>query len=121
MFFTGYSRDADGVLDDQRTRTEPRRRRDDRQPDGVEELGRRIETALERATPREFAELMHEHWLRKRKRSRVISNDAIDRWYELGWRQRRAGRQARRRRRRRLPALLRRDPSRSAPRWQRPG
>ena len=50
----------------------------------TEAIGRQIGTALERGDTAEFAALMHEHWLRKRKRSRMISNDAIDRWYELG-------------------------------------
>jgi D-glycero-alpha-D-manno-heptose-7-phosphate kinase len=30
--------------------------------------------------------LIHEHWERKRKRSAVISNPQIDRWYEIGLR-----------------------------------
>ena len=72
------------MLDDQRTRTE---RGDDSMLDNLkatEAIGRQIGTALERGDTAEFAALMHEHWLRKRKRSRMISNDAIDRWYELG-------------------------------------
>jgi D-glycero-alpha-D-manno-heptose-7-phosphate kinase len=27
---------------------------------------------------------MHEHWLRKRERSTSMSNDAINRWYDVG-------------------------------------
>lgn len=84
MFFTGYSREATAVLDDQRTRTELG---DDSMLENLkatEKIGRQIGAALERGDTAEFAALMHEHWLRKRKRSRMISNEAIDRWYDLG-------------------------------------
>ena len=32
----------------------------------------------------EFAAMMHEHWLRKRERSDLMTNETIDGWYELG-------------------------------------
>jgi D-glycero-alpha-D-manno-heptose-7-phosphate kinase len=31
-----------------------------------------------------FANLMHEHWLRKRVRSSGMTSPAINRWYDLG-------------------------------------
>jgi D-glycero-alpha-D-manno-heptose-7-phosphate kinase len=84
MFFTGYSRDADRVLIEQKTRSE----------DGdadmidnlhfVKELGLRSRDALERGATEEFARLMHEHWEHKKKRSASMSNGHIDRWYEIG-------------------------------------
>lgn len=84
MFFTGYSRKAAVVLDDQRTRTESG---DDAMVENLlatEEVGRKIGAALERGAPAEFGALMHEHWLRKRKRSQGMSNEVIDRAYKLG-------------------------------------
>jgi D-glycero-alpha-D-manno-heptose-7-phosphate kinase len=82
MFFTGFSRSAETVLADQR------RRSVDRDPAMLENLrfvketGEEIGHRLERGDVRGFAGLMHEHWLRKRERSKGMSNPDIDRWYE---------------------------------------
>lgn len=84
LFFTGYARPAKVILDDQRARTE----QDDSAMlanlDATKELGSRIRGVLEAGRPRDFGALMHEHWERKRARSRGMSNKAIDRWYEKG-------------------------------------
>jgi D-glycero-alpha-D-manno-heptose-7-phosphate kinase len=84
MFFTGYSREADLLLEDQRQRSE---QGDDEMLanlEGVERLGRQIRDVLEGGDTHGFASLMHEHWLRKRERSRSMSNEAINRWYDVG-------------------------------------
>ena len=84
MFFTGYSRDADRVLAEQKTRSEG----GDAQMIGnlhfVKELGLRTKAALEQGDTAGFAALMHEHWEHKKKRSTSMSNSSIDRWYQLG-------------------------------------
>lgn len=84
MFFTGYSREAAALLDDQRARTEKDDRRMVEALNVIEELGRRIRDALEHGDTAAFASLMHEHWLSKRERSAGMSNDAMNRWYEAG-------------------------------------
>lgn len=84
MFFTGYSRGADGVLAEQKTRSESG---DAQMIDNlhfVKELGLRSMAALERGDTEGFAVLMHEHWEHKKKRSTSMSNSSIDRWYQLG-------------------------------------
>jgi D-glycero-alpha-D-manno-heptose-7-phosphate kinase len=84
MFFTGYSRAADKVLEEQRTRSSTG---DQSMIDNlhfVKELGLRSKTALEQGDVEGFAALMHEHWEHKKKRSTSMSNPQIDRWYELG-------------------------------------
>jgi D-glycero-alpha-D-manno-heptose-7-phosphate kinase len=84
MFFTGYSRDADQVLAEQRQQSE---RNDGAMLDNlhaVKELGRSIQATLEAGDTAAFAGLMHQHWLRKTKRSAQMSNDRINGWYELG-------------------------------------
>jgi D-glycero-alpha-D-manno-heptose-7-phosphate kinase len=83
MFFTGYSRGAAEVLDDQRKRSE----------EGEEEMldnlryikgiGRQIKKALEGGDTRRFADLMNEHWEHKKARSEGMSNERINEWYEL--------------------------------------
>jgi D-glycero-alpha-D-manno-heptose-7-phosphate kinase len=84
MFFTGYSREADSLLADQRTRSEEGNQKMLSNLEGVERLGRRIREVLEAGDTFEFASLMHEHWQRKRERSTSMSNDAINRWYDVG-------------------------------------
>ena len=84
MFFTGSSRTADELLDDQRRRTEAG---DEKMLAGlqrVEELGVMIRDALVAGDVAQFGELMHEHWVEKRERSPGMSNPDIDRWYEAG-------------------------------------
>jgi D-glycero-alpha-D-manno-heptose-7-phosphate kinase len=81
MFFTGYSRRAEELLDDQRERTEAG---DESMIDAlraVGELGRQIRTALESGETAAFGELMHEHWQRKRERSQGMSRPEIDAAY----------------------------------------
>ena len=83
LFFTGYSRDADRVLEEQRHRSE---QRDDEMLDNlhtVKDLGIASREALERGDTEEFAAIMHEHWQHKKKRSANMSNDNVNRWYEV--------------------------------------
>ena len=61
-----------------------------------------------------YAELMHEHWENKRRRSPGMANEPDRRALHARPPQRRDRRQARRRRRRRLPARLRAQPGRHA-------
>ena len=84
MFFTGYSRDAERVLSEQKSRSETN---DHEMLDNlhyVKELGQRSRMALESGDTLGFATLMHEHWEHKKKRSAAMSNSEIDRWYDVG-------------------------------------
>jgi len=84
MFFTGYSRDAEHVLAEQRQRS---KQEDPAMLDNlhyVKELGLTIKTALEAGDCVRFGELMHRHWSHKAKRSARMSNDRINRCYDLG-------------------------------------
>jgi len=84
MFFTGYSRNASAVLDDQKLRSDLG---DTAMLDNlhyIKQLGHCIKLALEQGNTRRFGELMHEHWMHKKQRSPGTSNDGINRWYEIG-------------------------------------
>jgi len=84
LFFTGISRSAGSVLQDQDQRT---KLADDQMIANlhyVKDLGMRSKQALEEGKPRVVGDLMHEHWLNKKKRSEGMSNPQIDEWYELG-------------------------------------
>jgi len=83
MFFTHYSRPADKVLDEQRTKS---KEGDAEMLDSlhfVKENGLATKEALEHGDTARFAALMDEHWQRKRRRSSLMSNERIDRCYDI--------------------------------------
>jgi D-glycero-alpha-D-manno-heptose-7-phosphate kinase len=84
LFFTGFSRSAGDILQDQDTRTRQADAAMLANLDGIKELGLRSRAALEHGSPADFGALMHEHWEQKRRRSTGMSNGRIDEWYELG-------------------------------------
>jgi len=84
LFFTGFSRSAGSILKDQNTRTQQSDQDMLQNLHYVKDLGMRSKQALESGNPALFGELMHEHWLNKKKRSGGMSNPHIDEWYELG-------------------------------------
>jgi D-glycero-alpha-D-manno-heptose-7-phosphate kinase len=83
LFFTGFTRSASAILEEQDTRT----RRHDAdmisQLHVVKQLGCESKTSLERGDLRRFAELMHIHWEHKKSRSRSMTNSHIDEYYDL--------------------------------------
>jgi len=84
MFFTGYSRAADQVLAEQVNRSKSG---DQSMIDNLhfaKDLGLRQLAALERDDVEGFADLMHEHWVNKKKRSSSMSNQRIDNLYDVG-------------------------------------
>jgi D-glycero-alpha-D-manno-heptose-7-phosphate kinase len=82
MFFTGYSRDADKVLEEQRSRSEDGDMEMIENLHYVKSLGIDIKEALEKGDLDTFASLMDEHWNHKKKRSTSMTNSRIDRWYD---------------------------------------
>lgn len=83
LFFTGFSRSAGSILDDQKERS---LKNDDDMINNlhyVKEMGVRIKQALEAGNTILFGELMHEHWEHKKRRSKGMSNPQIDQWYDL--------------------------------------
>lgn len=83
LFFTGYTRSASAILQEQDTRSREKDASMIEQLHSVKELGFESKAALEQGDLRRFAELMHTHWLRKRQRSASMTNDRIDAWYDL--------------------------------------
>ncbi|HKP03546.1 MAG TPA: galactokinase [Chthoniobacterales bacterium] len=82
LFFTGYSRAASAILQEQDVRS--------KQADPVmtenlhftKELGKQSQVALEAGDLEEFARLMDVHWQRKKERSKGMSNTDINAWYD---------------------------------------
>lgn len=84
LFFTGFSRKAGSILQDQKRRTEQSDAEMLASLHYVKALGQRSLAALQDGHPAEFGALLHEHWEHKRRRSEGMSNPSIDEWYELG-------------------------------------
>lgn len=84
LFFVGTTRDASSILSDQKSRSE---KGDKEMLEGlhfIKELGLEIQKVLEAGQITRFGELMNEHWMRKRGRSKGMCNAVIDDLYELG-------------------------------------
>ncbi|HEY2404700.1 MAG TPA: sugar kinase [Polyangiaceae bacterium] len=80
---TGFYRAASAVLKEQDDKSKSN---DQAMIDNlhyVRELGYRSREALETGNLSRYGELMHEHWIHKKKRSAAMSNPDIDTWYEL--------------------------------------
>ena len=84
LFFTGFSRSAGSVLKDQTEKTVANNSDMLDNLHFVKELGYRSKELLLNGKTEQFGELMHEHWLHKKKRSSGMSNQQIDNWYEIG-------------------------------------
>lgn len=84
LFFTGYSRDAEGQLQEQKARSDVGDEAMLENLDAIARIAREVKDALEGGDCRRFAYLMNEHWQIKRERSAGMSSDHIDLWYDLG-------------------------------------
>jgi D-glycero-alpha-D-manno-heptose-7-phosphate kinase len=84
LFFTGFARNADDILQDQNQRSQQADAEMLQNLHYVKELGIRSKACLEAGETAKFGEIMHEHWEHKKRRSRGMSNPQIDVWYELG-------------------------------------
>ena len=83
LFFTGMTRGSGQILDQQRAAT---LNDDPAVLDSLhrtKELGHRVRAALEGGDLDLFGRLLHEHWENKKRRSALISDARIDRWYEI--------------------------------------
>lgn len=84
LFFTGYSRSAEGQLREQHERSTAGDEAMLASLGDVAAIGHRVRETLEAGDTHAFAALLHEHWLGKRRRSSGMSSPAIDHWYEVG-------------------------------------
>ena len=83
LFFTGYTRNAGSVLLDQDNKTKVDDVEMIEKMHKVKDLGIKIKESLEAGDTNQFAKYMHEHWQDKRKRSNGMSNNQIDKFYEI--------------------------------------
>ena len=86
LFFTGFSRNASFILQDQKDKSQSHNADMLANLHYVKEMGYRSKLMLLEGRTSDFGALMHEHWENKKTRSRGMSNPQIDAWYELGLR-----------------------------------
>lgn len=83
LFFTGYTRSASGILEEQHHKSKANNKEMIDNLHFVKELGIESKKALEKGDLKKFGELMNVHWEHKKKRSGSMSNEKINTWYEL--------------------------------------
>jgi D-glycero-alpha-D-manno-heptose-7-phosphate kinase len=83
LFYTGEARDASIVLSDQDERTKTGDREMLENMHRTKQMGLQSRELLVSGDLFAYAELMHEHWLNKRKRSPGMATDRIDELYTL--------------------------------------
>jgi len=83
LFFTGYTRSASGILKEQHQKSNANDKAMIDNLHFIKELGIENKKALEKGDLKKFGKLMNVHWEHKKKRSISMSNEKIDRWYEL--------------------------------------
>jgi D-glycero-alpha-D-manno-heptose-7-phosphate kinase len=83
LFFTGETRDAVEILADQDERSRAGDAEMIQNLHRTKEIGLESRKLLESGELEQYAELMHEHWLNKRKRSAGMTTDRADELYEL--------------------------------------
>jgi D-glycero-alpha-D-manno-heptose-7-phosphate kinase len=83
LFYTGEARSASKMLSDQDERSKAGDTRMIENLHRTKELGHRSRELLERGDLDGYAELMHEHWQHKRRRSPGMTGERVDRLYAL--------------------------------------
>ena len=83
LFFTGYSRSASKILQEQDDKSRANNEEMLANLHFVKDIGLKSKLALEQGDLHSFAELMNAHWEYKKQRSKNMSNTNIDEWYQL--------------------------------------
>jgi D-glycero-alpha-D-manno-heptose-7-phosphate kinase len=84
LFFTGYSRSASQVLEEQNQRTLKGDASVETNLTELKDIAARTTDALHASDWNCFADLLNAQWEYKRRRTAGTSNDTIDAWYKLG-------------------------------------
>lgn len=83
LFFTGYSRSASTILKEQDVKSKNNDHDMIEHLHFIKELALESKIALENGDLIKFSELMNKHWVHKQTRSKKMSNEKINQWYEL--------------------------------------
>jgi len=83
LFFTGQSRSASAILREQDDASRRGHAEMEENLHFIKDMATRSRGALQAGELRGFAELMNEHWEKKKERSTQMSSRQIDEWYDL--------------------------------------
>jgi D-glycero-alpha-D-manno-heptose-7-phosphate kinase len=83
LFFTGHSRSASSILEEQHHKSQMNDEMMISNLHFIKDIGLKSKKALENGDLIKFGELMNVHWEHKKKRSGQMSNPKIDKWYNL--------------------------------------
>jgi D-glycero-alpha-D-manno-heptose-7-phosphate kinase len=83
LFFTGYSRSASAILEEQHHKSQMNDEMMISSLHFIKDIGLKSKKALENGDLTKFGELMNVHWEHKKERSGEMSNPKIDKWYNL--------------------------------------
>lgn len=83
LFYTGEARSASKILADQDERSKAGDRSMIDNLHSIKDLGHRVNELLQAGDLEGYAELMHEHWQHKRRRSPGMTDERIDRLYDV--------------------------------------
>ena len=86
LFFTGYSRSASQVLEEQNQRTLQHDTAVEDNLTQLKDIAAQTAAALSYGDLPRFADLLNEQWEYKRRRTSGATNSDIDDWYQLGLR-----------------------------------
>ena len=84
LFYTGKSRNAGQILDNQKIKTEMNDKQIINSLHFTKELGLQSKDLLERGEVEKFGLLMHKHWEHKKLNFPEATNSQINDWYEIG-------------------------------------
>ncbi len=84
LFFTGYSRNADEILQEQHAQSTAGNAEMIESLHEIKAIGVASLEALRQGDLSAFATLMNDHWEHKKRRSASMSNQAIDSYHQLG-------------------------------------
>jgi D-glycero-alpha-D-manno-heptose-7-phosphate kinase len=82
LFFTGYARSASAILKEQDDKSKKADTAMMENLHFIKDLGKQSQKALEAGNLEEFARLMDVHWQRKKERSKEMTNNDINAWYD---------------------------------------
>lgn len=83
MFYTNIERDANTILEEQSKKVQVDESEATNSMHRIKEIGIEIRKALLAGNVTGFGELMHNHWMEKKRVSTKISDSQIDRWYQI--------------------------------------
>lgn len=84
LFYTGIKRSSSEVLQDQNQGVKKSDSMVVESYHEIKEIGRMIKSALEKSDFDGFGRLMNQHWEVKKRTSKKVSTDFVDRLYDLG-------------------------------------